>query len=343
MMATVDPLSSPSEASALSESPSASAGRSGDSPPSTSVTVVIAAYQAESTLDAALASVLGQTTPPSKVVVVDDGSTDATSEVADRWTSRLPLQVLHQTNEGAASASHLGIMASDTELIALLDADDVWMPDHLETLIRTRNGMPDAIACALGMRWIPGSDMWRGRPAPLPLPAHQLEGILLDNFGCGAALFPKKLYEQAGGFRGGFPIGYDWDLWIRMIRAGGAIVRPSHTTFLYRMSSSSLTQGARDFTGAEAVLVAAEREARSEEEIRWARAGLARQPTTKRRIRAANALVDAYEAARSGSTAEAREKARQSLSGTRSVATRGLAVMVWPQAAVAVRDRLNRR
>jgi hypothetical protein len=84
------------------------------------------------------------------------------------------------------------------------------------------------------------------------------------------------------------------------------------------------------------------REAASEDETCWARGGLRRQPALQRRIKAGSSLIDAYDAARSGLKVEARQKARQALSGDRKVALRGLAVLVWPDAAVRVRDRLNR-
>ncbi len=306
---------------------------------SISVAVVIPAYQAASTLDSALASVLGQTYQPTEVMVVDDGSTDGTAAVAERWSGLLPLTVARGPQGGAALARHQGINTVTAEVIALLDADDVWMPDHLETLIRTRAGLSNTIVAALGMRWVPGNAILRVRPAPLPQPSRQLERILHENFGCGSAIFERDLYQRAGGFRAGFTIGEDWDLWIRMIRAGGTIVRPSHPTFLYRMSPTSLTQGARVFTGAEAVLVAAKREAASEAEARWARDGLRRQSIAQRRSRANSSLIEAYDAARHGDTRAARRHAIQSLSGPIPVAARGLAMAAAPGLGVRLRDR----
>jgi glycosyltransferase involved in cell wall biosynthesis len=305
--------------------------------------VVIPAHESASTLAAALASVAAQSYQPSEVVVVDDGSIDESADVAKAWSGMLPLTVLREEAAGAALARHKGVNSTDSQLIALLDADDVWIPDHLETLIRTRADMPQAIVCALGMRWMPGKTIWRAQPAPLPAPADQRKGILLGNFGCGSALFGRELYQRAGGFRSGFEIGEDWDLWIRMIRAGGIIVRPDHPTFCYRLTTGSLTGGGRAYKGSELVLQVALNEATSAEEREWAAEGLGRQSAVQRKARAGMALIDAYDAARSGSPAVARQKARQAISGAPGVAIRSLAVLAWPTAAVSVRDRLSRK
>jgi len=306
-----------------------------------SVTVVIPAFQAASTLDAALASVLGQTLPPTDVIVVDDGSTDGSADVASAWSTRLPLTVLRQPTAGAGPARDRGVAASNSDLIALLDADDVWLPDHLVTLIQTRAGVPDTLVFALGMRWIPGTALWNVDPGPLPPPARQLQSILWENFGCGIALFDRGLYDRVGGFRSGFRIGEDWDLWIRMVRAGALVKRSSHPTFLYRMSSSSATGGGRSFGGAEAVLIAAEREATTEEEVRWARDGLRHQPRLQRRSRASGSLDDAYAAARHGDGWTARKLGLRCLPGTPRVAARGLALAAAPSLVVRLRDRVN--
>src|SRR5258708_23535457 len=73
-----------------------------------------------------------QSAPPGTVVVVDDGPSDATGHIATSWQDRLPIQVVsHATNQGLASARRSAIAACSEPLLAILDADDVWLPDHL--------------------------------------------------------------------------------------------------------------------------------------------------------------------------------------------------------------------
>jgi hypothetical protein len=155
----------------------------------------------------------------------------------------------------------------------------------------------------------------------------------------GSTLFSRTRYDKAGGFRPGYTIGEDWDLWIRMVRTGATVVRTDHATFLYRQSPTSLTQGGRVYVGAEKVLHAAIEEAGNEDQRQWARRGLAKQAAVQRRAVASMALVDAYDAARAGNTARARAEAWRTRHGPRRVALRGMAVLVWPHGAVTVRDR----
>ena len=305
--------------------------------------VVIPALNAAGTIGTALASVAGQIHRPTEVVVVDDGSTDETAQVAQAWSGELPVTVLRQHQSGAGLARHRGIGAATSDLVALLDADDAWLPDHLSTMVDTWAGDPDHMVSTTALFWIPGERVWKGSPDPVPAPADQLQQILQANFASGSALFHRALYERAGGFRPDFAVGEDWDLWIRMVRAGGIVVRTNHPTFCYRLTAGSLTSGGRQYVGAELVLEAAVREANSDEERLWARAGLGGQGAVQRRARAGIALVDAFDAARAGRRSEARRHARLALAGARRVAFLGLVVLIWPEGAVRARDRFSRR
>jgi GT2 family glycosyltransferase len=91
------------------------------------VSVVIPAYNAAGFLAATLQSVADQTTPPGEVVVVDDGSTDATVEIARCFGAK----VLSVANAGPSAARNAGTNAASGEFIAFLDADDIWVPEKL--------------------------------------------------------------------------------------------------------------------------------------------------------------------------------------------------------------------
>src|SRR5258708_25753092 len=90
-----------------------------------------------------------QSAPPGTVVVVDDGPSDATGHIATSWQDRLPIQVVsHATNQGLASARRSAIAACSEPLLAILDADDVWLPDHLNLrrhIFRDRPGLLTAV------------------------------------------------------------------------------------------------------------------------------------------------------------------------------------------------------
>jgi len=91
-------------------------------------TVVIPAYNAAGFVSEAVRSALAQTVRPERVIVVDDGSTDDTAEVARAHGA----EVLTQANAGPGSATTRGLLAARSPLIATLDADDLWVADKLE-------------------------------------------------------------------------------------------------------------------------------------------------------------------------------------------------------------------
>jgi glycosyltransferase involved in cell wall biosynthesis len=92
------------------------------------VSVVIPAYNAAAFLAETLASVFAQTLAPSEIIVVDDGSTDDTARVA----RELGATVISRPNGGISAARNTGVHAARGEYIALLDADDLWVPEKLE-------------------------------------------------------------------------------------------------------------------------------------------------------------------------------------------------------------------
>jgi glycosyltransferase involved in cell wall biosynthesis len=91
------------------------------------ISVVIPAWNAAATLAETLASVAAQTLPADEVIVVDDGSTDATAAIAEAAGAL----VLRRPNRGTAAATNTGIAASRGDLVAFLDADDLWAHDKL--------------------------------------------------------------------------------------------------------------------------------------------------------------------------------------------------------------------
>ena len=97
---------------------------------SLSISVVIPAYNAEGCVVRAVESVLAQSRPAMEVIVVDDGSRDATAAVAERFGPAV--RVLRQANGGPAAARNHGVREAGGEWIAFLDADDAWLPQKLE-------------------------------------------------------------------------------------------------------------------------------------------------------------------------------------------------------------------
>jgi glycosyltransferase involved in cell wall biosynthesis len=111
------------------------------------VSAIVAVRDGERYITEALESIVGQSTPPGEVIVVDDGSTDATQAALELYTGRI--RVVRQEPQGVAAALNRGIATSTGELLAFLDADDVWGPNSLECRL-TRLAAPDEPEAVFG-------------------------------------------------------------------------------------------------------------------------------------------------------------------------------------------------
>ena len=106
------------------------------------VTVVIPAYDRAHLLGRAIDSVLGQTLTPAAVIVVDDGSVDDTKAVVQAYGDEV--RYVWQLNAGGAAARNHGVKLAETEWVAFLDSDDLWLPNHLELLAEAVEGTAGA-------------------------------------------------------------------------------------------------------------------------------------------------------------------------------------------------------
>jgi glycosyltransferase involved in cell wall biosynthesis len=122
----------------------------------TRVSTVIPAYNRAHTIGRAIESALGQTRPPDEVVVVDDCSKDATREVLAAWHRRdsRVRPVFREKNGGPAGGRNSGVAAARGDLIAFLDSDDVWLPDHLAECAGLLEADPGLDLAFSDVRWM---------------------------------------------------------------------------------------------------------------------------------------------------------------------------------------------
>jgi glycosyltransferase involved in cell wall biosynthesis len=193
------------------------------------VTAIIPLYNGAKFIEEALDSVLAQTSSPAKIIVIDDGSTDDGPDIVARMASDHDISLIHKRNGGQASARNLGIFHARTPLIALLDQDDIWYPNHLRELIKPFREIryPE-------LGWVysnldeidrDGHMVTRCCLDALPEiehPKRSLAGCLAtDMFTVPTAtLINRSAFEAVGGFDERL-IGYeDDDLFLRMFRHG---------------------------------------------------------------------------------------------------------------------------
>jgi len=99
------------------------------------VSIIIPAYNAEDYLDETIRSVLCQTYKHWQLFIIIDGATDSTAAIAKKYLDDLRIHIIEKSNTGVSDSRNIGIKASTGEWIALLDADDVWLPENLKRKI----------------------------------------------------------------------------------------------------------------------------------------------------------------------------------------------------------------
>lgn len=106
------------------------------------VSIVIPLYNKGYIIHKTIKSVLEQTFTDFEIVIVNDGSTDSSFEIVSKFSDKR-IKLFQQQNKGAAAARNLGIEKATSNLIAFLDADDFWYPNHLEELVKLYNDFPN--------------------------------------------------------------------------------------------------------------------------------------------------------------------------------------------------------
>jgi glycosyltransferase involved in cell wall biosynthesis len=235
-------------------------------------------------------------------------------------------------NRGIGNARAVAQVRCRSRLVTMLDADDVWLPDHVETLLATYRNSLGLVAAGV-LRW--GSGIGIGGvgepPRHMPRRSRQRFEILKRSFLPISTLFSRSDLESAGGFRADADP-EDWDLWIRMMREGVTAARTSHPTMLYRLHHASASFGDKLADAHVALLTRVVAEAVSKRERRIARHSLSR-------ARAARELSRAYQAAIAGDSAAARRHAWQARRGGRRVLGRAAFMLLAPRRGATIHQR----
>jgi glycosyltransferase involved in cell wall biosynthesis len=208
---------------------------------SRAVTVIIPTYNYARFVNQAVDSALEQTLAPVEVIVVDDGSTDNTIDVLAGYGSRI--RVLRQQNRGVAAARNAGAAIAQGNLLAFLDADDVWLPRKLEHqterfLVEPEVGL---VHCAeerfdshgaVVERRLDGLEGWLAPTMLLFRPRVILGG------GSGV-MIEREVFREVGGFDERLTTSADWDLYYRVAyrRKVGFV---SEVLLRYRLHSSNM-------------------------------------------------------------------------------------------------------
>lgn len=189
--------------------------------------MVIPAYNAADTIGDAIASILQQTLPVQEIIVVDDGSRDAT---ADLVRSRYPeVRVETIPNGGPSRARNYGLKIAHGDWIAFLDADDRW---HREKL-KTQMAVAEKDVQLIASDWVRGHEF---PPVPNPVPTTSLDYkdlLRMNQFQTSTVLMTRRLADALSGFDPAVDGAEDWDFWLRSARKT-AIVKVDWPLVQYR-------------------------------------------------------------------------------------------------------------
>lgn len=218
---------------------------SGESDP---VTVVVPAYNAERFIEECLRSILSQTRAVGEVLVVNDGSTDSTEEIAVGIGG--PVRVLSQENAGVSAARNRGLEEASASFVAFCDADDVWFPEKLEKQMAALASHPSASAAFSGVLEVDGALEALG---VIPCPSLEdlsISDLLFHRRGeippqiSSTLVASKGRLEEAGGWDPDLSDAADWDMALRLRRLG-PFVGPCDPLIKYRVHPGSMSARTR--------------------------------------------------------------------------------------------------
>ncbi len=214
------------------------------------VSVIMPAYNCADYIEEAVNSVLFQTYPNIEIIVINDGSTDDTLSILEKYAHKIT--IINQPQSGVASARNAGIRVANGEYIAFIDADDYWFKDKIQLQLSylMKNINIGAVYNAW-KTWPPENGKF---PHALSLTPQFVNDVIDQDksgwlyckllFDCiihtSSLLVKKSILDEAGYFDENLRIGEDYDLWLRLSRIT-KIDKLSTVLSLYRVNPDSIT------------------------------------------------------------------------------------------------------
>lgn len=192
------------------------------------VSVIVPVYNGERFLREALESAFAQTLPPDEVIVVDDGSTDATPDIARSF----PVDYVRQENAGVSAARNVALARVRGDVIAFLDADDVWLAEKLEKQLARLEGVDSAyVTCAVRYHLEAG----------VSLPGSAAPEAAAGYFTPSCWLIPRRVLDRVGLFRVELRVAEDIDWLVRARDLGVQTVAIDEPLVIKRLHDSNLS------------------------------------------------------------------------------------------------------
>jgi glycosyltransferase involved in cell wall biosynthesis len=179
-----------------------------------SISVIITTYNRKDLVGRAIESVLAQTRLPDEIILVDDGSSDDTSQFIK--VKYPQIKYIWQENQGISNARNTGISLAGSNWIAFLDSDDEWMPFKLKNQLNALNKKPYYKICHANEIWI------RNDRRVNPMKKHEKSGgyifkncLPLCVISPSSVIIHHSVFDRYGKFDESLPVCEDYDLWLR--------------------------------------------------------------------------------------------------------------------------------
>jgi glycosyltransferase involved in cell wall biosynthesis len=199
------------------------------------ISVIVPAYNYGNYLGECLDSVLAQTYKNWECIIIDNGSTDNTSEVGEAYEKKdARFRYFLTAQNGVSFARNKAVELSTGEFILPLDADDKIAPTLLDKAQKILNEKKDikVVYC--------DAELFGASSGKWTLPVFSLKDLLIENSIFCTALFRKTDFIKAGGYNLNMKEGFeDWDFWIRMLKDGSKVYKIPEVLFYYRIKAAS--------------------------------------------------------------------------------------------------------
>ncbi len=200
------------------------------------VSIITPCYNQAKYLTETVESALESTYRPLEILIINDGSTDESAEVAEALSQKHPeVQSINQENAGAPAARNKGISKARGKYILPLDGDDLIAPEYIEKAVEQLEENPNykVVYCEAVKFNQEGTKPWKLKPFSRKLLAR-------DNMIFVSALFRKSDWKNCEGFSEDMKMGReDWEFWIKMLKNGGHAYRLPFVGFYYRLTPES--------------------------------------------------------------------------------------------------------
>jgi glycosyltransferase involved in cell wall biosynthesis len=213
------------------------------------VSIVVPAYNQCRYLGDAIRSAMTQTHANLEVIVVDDGSTDDTAAVCRSFTDTR-VRYVWQENRGLSAARNTGIRESRGEFLTFLDSDDLFLPEKVALLLGAFERDPDLGLVAGQAVLIDQHGQRLGEVFDRPLPDEPTDLLLGNPLHVGSVLLRRGWQERVGLFDESLRSYEDWDLWLRLARAGCKMGWVPQPVSLYRFHQDQMTRIGAQMTAA---------------------------------------------------------------------------------------------